>query len=82
MGVVGALVRPALEDGVILAGGTLAGGLRRDLERAQVCSDGLKVYFDDTYGDADFGCAGPRWTVAFALPREDLRAALDAAGEL
>ena len=50
----------------------------RRLERAQVCSDGLKVYFADVYGQSDFGCAGPRWTVAFAMKRSDLRAALDA----
>jgi hypothetical protein len=51
----------------------------RSLERAQVCNDGLKVYFADVYGQSDFGCAGPRWTVAFAMNRSDLRAALDAA---
>jgi len=50
----------------------------REIERAQVCTDGLKVYFDDTYGNSDFGCAGPRWTVAFALSSDDLRAALEA----
>jgi hypothetical protein len=50
----------------------------RSLERAQVCSDGLKVYFADLYGQSDFGCSGPRWTVAFAMNRQDLRAALEA----
>jgi hypothetical protein len=51
---------------------------RRDLDRAQVCSDGLKVVFDDDYASADEGCTGARWTVAFSLTREDLRAALEA----
>jgi len=51
---------------------------RRDLDRAQVCSDGLKVVFDDDYASAEQGCTGSRWTVAFSLTREDLRAALEA----
>ena len=51
----------------------------RELDKAQVCTDGLKVYFQDVFQRADTGCPGPRWTVAFTLLREDLRAALDAA---
>jgi len=54
---------------------------RRDLDSAAVCSDGLKVSFDDDYASAAEGCPGTRWTVAFSLAREDLRAAL-AAGDV
>lgn len=54
---------------------------RRDLDTAAVCSDGLKVSFDDDYASAAEGCPGTRWTVAFSLAREDLRAAL-AAGDV
>ncbi len=50
----------------------------RTLDKAQVCTDGLKVYFADVFQRADDGCPGPRWTVAFSLLREDLRAALEA----
>lgn len=50
----------------------------RKLDRAQVCDDGLKVFFLDEYIVADDGCNEPRWTVAFQLRREDMRAALDA----
>lgn len=48
----------------------------REAERAQVCDDGLKVYFRDRYaagGDGD--CLGS-WTAAFTMARADLRAVL------
>ena len=54
--------------------------LQRRLGACEVCDDGLKVSFDDVETDGAAGCAQSRWTVAFALPREDLRAAL-AAGD-
>lgn len=52
----------------------------RELADAQVCSTGLKLYFDDVIRQAE-PCPGTRWTVAFVLSREDLRAALDAAAQ-
>lgn len=53
----------------------------RDAAAVQVCDDGLRVAFDDRLS-TDAECLG-RWTVAFALAREDLRAALgdDVAGQ-
>lgn len=51
---------------------------RRQLDEAQVCATGLKLYFADEDLVSDT-CPGTRWTVAFVLAREDLRAALDAA---
>ncbi len=54
---------------------------QRDAAVVQVCDDGLRVAFDDRLSN-DLECAG-RWTVAFTLPREELRAALgDEAGAL
>lgn len=50
----------------------------RELDEAQVCATGLKLYFDDVTREPEL-CPGTRWTVAFLLSREDLRAALDAA---
>lgn len=51
----------------------------RELDEVQVCSNGLKVLFDDVYRTSDAPCPGTRWTVAFTIDRADLRAALDAA---
>lgn len=50
----------------------------RELDEAQVCETGLKLYFADKTREVET-CPGTRWTVAFILAREDLRAALDAA---
>jgi hypothetical protein len=50
----------------------------RELESAQVCTTGLKLYFRDELQSPELVCAETRWTVAFALPREDLRAAIEA----
>jgi len=50
----------------------------RELDGAQVCTTGLKIYFADQMQRADAQCPGTRWTVAFALPREELRAAVEA----
>ncbi len=47
----------------------------RKQDGVDVCDDGLRVAFADTLSDAD-PCGG-RWTVAFSLPRSELRAALD-----
>jgi hypothetical protein len=49
--------------------------VERDAERAQVCEDGLKVYFRDRTTNDDPDCTGT-WTTAFTLAREDLRAVL------
>lgn len=48
----------------------------RNVESVDVCSDGLKIIFDDDES-GDQACPGD-WTISFALPREQLRAALDA----
>ena len=62
----------------------VAAGLRQQQTRCisdrkqdgvQVCQDGLRVGFADTISDTS-PCSG-KWTVAFALPRAELRAALD-----
>jgi hypothetical protein len=55
----------------------------RELDSVEVCNSGLKVYFDDTYQSSsqpgsDLFCPSGRWTVAFSLSRDDLRAALEA----
>lgn len=52
----------------------------RELASCQVCEGGLKVLFQDATRDIGAVCPSTVWTVAFALKREDLRAALDAAG--
>ena len=44
----------------------------REVDEAQVCSTGLKLYFRDELRRAD-NCPGTRWTAAFVLAREDLR---------
>ncbi len=50
----------------------------REVARAEVCSTGLKLYFEDELQPVET-CPATRWTVALVLDREDLRAALDAA---
>jgi len=47
----------------------------RAAESVDVCGDGLKVVFEDEESGDDV-CPGD-WTVAFALQRADLRAAID-----
>jgi hypothetical protein len=63
---------------VFVARGSRAVGGRCVAERAVdtvgACSDGLRVVFDDVES-GDVPCPGD-WTVAFALPRSELRAAL------
>ncbi len=51
----------------------------RELDDAQVCSNGLKVLFSDVFRTIDEQCPATTWTVAFAIDRAELRAALDAA---
>ena len=46
----------------------------RDAGSVEVCVDGLRVAFDDRLSNEP-DCPG-RWTVAFTIAREDLRAAL------
>ena len=46
----------------------------REVERVEVCEDGLRVTFLDDITDEP-ACPG-RWTVAFALSRTDLRSAI------
>lgn len=53
----------------------------RELDEAQVCATGLKVYFRDELRRDGTDCPGTRWTVAFVMPREDLRAAIEAGRE-
>ncbi|MDP2339442.1 MAG: hypothetical protein Q8O67_00680 [Deltaproteobacteria bacterium] len=67
-------------DAVFVARNLRQGASRCIEERAadsvDVCDDGLRVVFrDEESGDAT-GCAG-HWTVAFVLPRGELRAAID-----
>jgi hypothetical protein len=50
---------------------------KRAAAETDVCTDGLRVAFDDVVTDSG-SCPG-RWTVAFALSRDDLRTALAAA---
>jgi hypothetical protein len=68
--------------GVFLAAGPRALRGRclqaRELDTAQVCGNGLKLYFLDEYRAEGGNCPNTRWTVAFSLPREELRAALEA----
>jgi hypothetical protein len=67
------------KDAVFVARGARAGSLRciqeRDAESVDVCDDGLHIAFADEES-ADASCGGS-WTVAFVLPREELRAAID-----
>lgn len=50
----------------------------REVDGVWVCDGGLKVAFHDVETDGA-ACAEGRWTVAFALSRADLRAALESA---
>ena len=54
----------------------------RGLDNVEVCTDGLKVTFNDVFATSDTACPPTRWTVAFSILRDDLRAALDAAESL
>lgn len=47
----------------------------RQPDVVEVCNDGLRIAFADRVTDAS-PCAG-KWTVAFELAREDMRAAID-----
>lgn len=47
----------------------------RESDGVDVCEDGLRVGFSDVLRD-EAACSG-KWTVAFSLPRAELRAALD-----
>ena len=47
----------------------------REAESVDVCDDGLRVVFRDEES-GQVNCAG-HWTVAFVLPREELRAAIE-----
>jgi hypothetical protein len=67
------------EDAVFVSAGVRAPQPGRCIEgravaAVEVCDDGLRVAFDDEVSAAD-PCTGS-WTVAFALPRSELRAAL------
>lgn len=53
----------------------------RALDSAQVCATGLRLLFNDEVRTPGEVCPATRWTVAFALPRAELRAALEAAEE-
>jgi len=46
----------------------------RQADVVEVCDEGLRVAFSDQVTDAS-PCAG-KWTVAFQLPREEMRAAI------
>lgn len=46
----------------------------RQADIVEVCDDGLRVAFADRVTDAN-PCAG-KWTVAFQIPREEMRAAI------
>ena len=65
-------------DAVFVAAGARAGVSRciaeREAESVEVCNDGLRISFADVT-TADATCGGD-WTVAFAMPRSELRAAL------
>ena len=47
---------------------------QRQVEAVSACEDGVRVVFDDVES-GELPCPGD-WTVAFALPRSELRAAL------
>jgi hypothetical protein len=67
-------------EAVFIARGARAGVSRclvaRGVESVDVCGDGLRVIFEDDES-GDQACPGD-WTVTFAIPRDELRAALDA----
>lgn len=46
----------------------------READVVEVCDDGLRIAFADRVTDAN-PCPG-KWTVAFQLPREEMRAAI------
>ena len=66
-----------LEDAVFVASDVRALSGRciakRDAEVVEVCNDGLRLSFGDDVTD-DTECPG-KWTVSFALPRAEMRAA-------
>jgi hypothetical protein len=65
-------------DGVFVARGLRTSGVRciegRVVDEVSVCDEGLRVVFVDEES-SDAACNG-LWTVAFSLPRAELRAAL------
>ena len=65
-------------DAVFVARGARSSAGRcitaRAAESVNVCDDGLRVVFDDVES-GDLNCGGS-WTVAFKLPRDEMRAAL------
>ena len=66
-------------EAVVVARGARAGTGRcieeRGTESVDVCEDGLRVVFDDVES-GDVNSCGGQWTVAFSLPRSELRTAL------
>lgn len=52
--------------------------LDRRADTAAVCTDGLRIVFDDELAPAGAVCPASRWTVALVVPRAELRAALAA----
>jgi hypothetical protein len=67
-------------EAVFVARGARAGVSRcieaRAAETVEACGEGLKIVFDDVES-ADPVCPGD-WTIALAMPRQELRSALDA----
>ncbi len=65
-------------EAVVVARGPRAGVSRcleaREVETVDICETGVRVVFDDVESGEEV-CPGD-WTVAFALPRDDLRSAL------
>lgn len=66
-------------DAVFVARGNRGGAQRCITERAtesvDVCEGGLRVVFADR--ESGEGQCGGKWTIAFSLPRDDLRSAVD-----
>lgn len=66
-------------EAVFVARGVRSGIARclesRKVESVDACGDGLKVIFEDQES-GDVVCPGD-WTIAFALPRAELRSALE-----
>ena len=69
-------------DAVLVSSGLRSGLGRcvatRKADSVAVCSDGLRIIFDDTLADIDEAACSGTWTVAVVLPRTELRAALQA----
>lgn len=69
-------------DAIFVAAGDRAQAGRcvseRKADEVEVCDDGLHVAFADRL--AESSACGGTWTVAFALPRAELRAALQDSG--